>query len=363
MTLITFQSRIHFATDVLEEALRAELEESEHRRVLVIHDQKQPDAQLLERVYISLPDNVSREVVAIAPDHSKVVTGELGLVHETNERVDVIIALGSARAIGHARKCRQLFAQSRMASLPQEERRTQRTQAYLPDFFAIPGVDGMPDPCLSGGATASFKTSPPNVIICDPSVIAKSTETDIANAFAKTLGRCLGTFAGSNFNPLADGMAAEGLRRLAMILPQVYENQTAHPLMRDLMAASLIGSISQQKGPGLVEAIANALTLLTQNDVDTGSLQRILMPRLLHDLQLISRHDEALILRLLDAEDDASLSRSIEEILDPLPLNRSLRDMGLALSDVQKAITAAQDRIHMPGPVAKQIQTIVEDVF
>jgi len=327
MTLITFQSRIHFATDVLEEALRAELEESGHDRVLVIHDDAQSHHQLLERVHIAMPDNVSRETLTIVPGNTKVQTANLGLGYDEIDPFDVIIACGSSRAI------------------------------------AIPGVDGLPDPCLSGGSTANIKTSPPNVIICDPSVITESSEVDIANAFATTLGRCLGTFAGSNFNPLADGMAAEGLWRLAKILPQVYANNTGSFVLRDLMAASLNGSISQQKGPRLVEAIANALTLLTQNDVDTGSLQRILLPRLLHDLQLVSRNDEALILRLLDADEDATLSKSVEDILDPLPLNRTLSDMGYSLSDVQRAISTAEDRIQLSSPIAQQIQTIVEDVF
>jgi len=363
MTLITFQSRIHFATDVLEEALRAELEESGHDRVLVIHDDAQSHHQLLERVHIAMPDNVSRETLTIVPGNTKVQTANLGLGYDEIDPFDVIIACGSSRAIAHARKCRQLVAQTKFAALPRNQRQSVRSQTFLPDFYAIPGVDGLPDPCLSGGSTASIKTSPPNVIICDPSVITESSEVDIANAFATTLGRCLGTFAGSNFNPLADGMAAEGLWRLAKILPQVYANNTGSFVLRDLMAASLNGSISQQKGPRLVEAIANALTLLTQNDVDTGSLQRILLPRLLHDLQLVSRNDEALILRLLDADEDATLSKSVEDILDPLPLNRTLSDMGYSLSDVQRAISTAEDRIQLSSPIAQQIQTIVEDVF
>ena len=92
-------------------------------------------------------------------------------------------------------------------------------------------------------------------------------------------------------------------------------------------------------------------------------MQRILLPRLLHDLQLVSRNDEALILRLLDADEDASLSKSVEDILDPLPLNRTLSDMGYSLSDMQRAISTAEDRIQLSSPIAQQIQTIVEDVF
>lgn len=363
MTLITFQSRIHFASDVLEEALRAELEESDHRRVLVICDGGDANQHLLERVQISFPDSVSREILTLGTNQGKEETAHFALGYDAEDHFDTIIACGSARAIAHGRKSRNAMSQSRFAALSKEDRRHSRAQQYLPNFYAIPGVDGLPDPCLSGRTAADHKRTPPNVIICDPSVMARAGHRDIAKAFAATLGRCLATLSESSFNPLADGIAVEGLRRLARILDLVHSDQVDYTTHRELMAASLNGSISQQKGPGLVQSIASALTQLTQTDVDTGSLQRILLPRLLSDLQMIGGTDEALVLRLFDIEEEASLSESVEDMFEPMPLNRSLSDMGFALAEVQQAITKTQDRIHLSGLVMTQIQTIVEDVY
>ena len=129
------------------------------------------------------------------------------------------------------------------------------------------------------------------------------------------------------------------------------------------MAASLNASISQQKGPGLVQAIANSLMILTQGEVDSGSLNRILLPRLLKDLQMISSTDEALVMRLLDFEDQTSLSESVERIFKPLPLNRSLSDMGFELNDIHRAVSDAQSKIHIPETAAAQLKNIVEEVY
>lgn len=363
MTLITFQSRIHFASDVLEEAVRAEFEESGHRRVLVICEDPKVDDDLLERVQMSLPNNISHEIITLDDHQNKQETAHFALGYEAEGAFDAIIGCGSSRAIAHSRKSQHALSQARFAALPKEQRTQNMQRKCLPDFYAIPGVDGLPDPCLSGGATARYKKTPPNVIICDPTVMAQAGPSDIANVFATSLGRCLGTFAVSSFNPIADGMAVEGLRRLATILPLVHENKTDIAAHRDLMAASLIGSISQQKGPGLVQAIADTLMLITDSQVDTGSLQRILLPRLLRDLQLISTGDKALILRVFDWNEDVSLSKCVEDIFDPLPLNRSLSDMGFALKELKQAISTTRERIHLSVPVTSQIQTIVEDVY
>ncbi|WP_342075023.1 iron-containing alcohol dehydrogenase [Yoonia sp. SS1-5] len=363
MTLITFQSRIHFASDVLEEALRAELEESQHRKVLLVADADKVNRQMMERVQIGMPDSVWRDMVWVNGEHTKYDTAALALGHDSEGPLDAIVACGSARAIAHGRKCRHAVAQARHAELSEKDRRVKRARSFLPDFFAIPGVDGLPDPCMASGATAGEKTMPPNVIICDPSILAGSKHADVANAFAISLGRCLATFGGSSFNPLADGMAVEGLRRLAMTLPLLPDDGLMSTKSRDLMAASLNGSISQQKGPGLVQAIADALTRLTHGDVDSGSLQRILLPRLLRDLKLISGTEEALVMRVLDTGSNTPLSESVERMLDPLPLNRSLREMGYALADVQRAVSDARARVHVPDPVARRLNTIVEEVY
>ncbi len=363
MTLITFQSRIHFASDVLEEALRAELEEGAHQRVLTIADRDKEDYLMLHRVQMGLPDGISRDIIWIEEKQTKYETSAGLLVSSQALECDAIIGCGSARAIAHARKCRQAVAQARHANLPEQDRRGKSARTLMPNFFAIPGIDGLPDPCIGSGATAVEKTMPPNVIICDPSLLADSSHTDIANAFATTLGRCLATFAGSSFNPLADGMAVEGLRRLAMLTPLSYDQLRDRDRSRDLMAASLNGAISQQKGPGLVQAIANALTMLTNSEVDSGSLQRILLPHLLRDLDLISASDEALVMRVLDLSDKAPLSDSVERMLDPLPLTRSLRDLGYALADWQRAVTEAQAHVHVPERAAHRLQNIVETVY
>ncbi len=363
MTLITFQSRIHFASDVLEEALRAELEEGQQRSVLIVADTSKAEHQMMQRVHMGVPDNVDRDTIWIGEGQEKVQTANQSVLKDESGEIGAIVGCGSSRAIAHARKCRQAIAQARHGRLAKQDRRHARSRDFLPNFFAIPGVDGLPDPCMASGSAADGKTMPPNVIICDPSLLAESSPTDVAHSFAITLGRCLATFAGSSFNPLADGMAVEGLRRLSMLLPLAANTELTDGKGRDLMAASLNGSISQQKGPGLVQAIANALTALTNEDVDVASLQRILLPRLIEKMNLITGHDEALVMRVLDGRVQVPLFEHIEGLLDPLPLNRTLRELGHDLEDYTQAVADAQSRVHFPDATASRLNTIVQEAY
>lgn len=363
MTLITFQSRIHFASDVLEEALRAELEDCGHRNVLIVAEAQLTGGQFLDRVKMGLPGGVSSQIVWIAGDDTSRDTASQVLSVKSALTYDVVIACGTARAIYHGRKCRQAIGQSRYVAQSKEERSAKGARMCQPDFFAIPGIDGLPDPCMAGGAAATEKTAPPNVIICDPTLLTGASPFEIANSLTITLGRCLAAFAGSNFNPLADGMAVEGLRRLAKVFPCAMDKQLEPSEGRDLMAASLNGSISQQKGPGLVQAIANGLLRQTHAHVDSGSLYRILLPHLLRDLELINAQDEPLLSKALDVTGQTPLSNSIEQMLNPLPLNTSLRDLGFAKEDFQLAIVDAQTRVHMLPQNVERLNSIVEDVY
>ncbi len=363
MTLITFQSRIHFASNVLEEALRAELEEQRHRNVLILTDSDKQETPSLHRVLMGLPDRVTPAILSIAKGQSKHHSAKhaVGLIEL--DSCDVIIASGSARAILHGRKCRQSIAQLRYSRLAKSEQKTVRQHDLRPALFAIPGVDGLPDPCMSRGATADEKTSPPSVIICDPSLIANAGETDVASAFATALGRCLATLNGTSFNPLADGMAMDGLRRLMKWAP-LDSGDTDTPMKaRDLMAASLNAALAQQKGPGLIPMIANALNTMTDREVDGGALQRILLPRILSDFDQISDRDRVLVLRVMEAEPGDQLSDGVARILEPLPLARSLRDLGYSLDEVRDAAGSAQIRTHVPDGTATRLNAVLEDLY
>lgn len=96
------------------------------------------------------------------------------------------MAFGTAETIAHRRRCRYAISTRRFTA-----KDNVRQHQLQPDFFVIPGLGGLPGPCLESSASASFKTMPPNVIICDPTVIDKVEKVDLVRVLTLTMGRCL----------------------------------------------------------------------------------------------------------------------------------------------------------------------------
>ena len=332
-----------------------------HKRVLVIAEEGQFEKSLMHRVGMGLPDQVERRNIGLERHADAKSTADKVVAEGEIAPFDVIIACGSARAIAHGRKSRHAIAQAGYANLSKSERRSAGLRSMMPDFFAVPGVDGLPDPCMSSGAASGIKTMPPTVIICDPTLLRDATPEDCASAFAMTLGRCLAAFWDSGFNPLADGMAVEGLRRLAKLTPLTHEQLRMQSKNRDLMAASLNGAISQQKGPGLVPALNSALRSQSGDPIDFGAVQSILLPHLLRDTELLSETDEALISRVLGLDGD--LPDSLERLFDPMPLSKSLPDLGITVEDWHHAVDTAQSRVHVPASAAQRLNQLVDTLF
>ena len=242
MTLITLHSRIHFASDVLEEVLRAEIEAQGLRHALVLFPETLRESEFLARVEEGLGGCARVSLHPVAATEDKYATALSAMGIEADHPVDVIVAFGSAEAMAHARKCRHEIATTRYRAIHQRARDGLRQKDLQPRFFVIPNVDGMPDPCLEAGAAATFRTTPPGVIICDPTLIAEADEAQIARAVALTVGRSLNVLGAKAFNPLADGLAIDALSRVRA------SGQGTRDRHRDLMAATLNSAIALQKG-------------------------------------------------------------------------------------------------------------------
>jgi len=361
MTLITFQSRIHFASHVLEEALRAELEEHDHRSILIVCDASEQARVIEQQVMIGLPARVNLARLEIGAEATKFDTRAHLDQMITPENFDAVIAFGSARAIRHGRICRQSIAGSRYRAQPSTQRARLREREFLPWFCAIPGVEGLPDPCLSTATSAGYKTTPPSVIICDPTLIADADAADEARAIANALGRCLAALGYEAFNPMADGLAFEGLRRLQLYAQ--LEESDRPGRSRELMAAMLNGAIAQQKGPGLIQILAHALNEVTGQETDSGSLQSVLLPRLLREREVIPVNEEGRVARILGLSTPAELPDAVERLLSSLPLARALRELKITMEDIRAAVSATQRSHGIWGPINNRMVGVFEQHY
>ncbi|MEM8840059.1 MAG: iron-containing alcohol dehydrogenase [Pseudomonadota bacterium] len=371
MTLITMQARIHFASDVLEEALRAELEERNVRDLVIVREVAYGADETASRVSASLPKQVRSHTLALNGEAVTQTLGPKSLMRDMTEaHFDCIVAFGSQRAINEGRIIRHTIAKRRYGAHPADQRRLLKESDFLPDFMAIPGIDGLPDPHF---ATQDRPSGPsfalPSVIICDPTLTLHPDPDALAHAFVIALTRCLEALCARGFNPVADGLAIEGLRRLVAVrhvLPSISDEQseeTALTISRDLMAAQLSGAMAIQKGPGFVETFGKTLSNRASKQVDPAAVQRILLPRVLAEPNVCPLSQESVIRHIFGFSRDRPLSEGLNALLAPLGLKSALRDLDIERSDLAETAESLFARSNIPMPDPERINAMLEAAY
>ncbi|MEP1537310.1 MAG: iron-containing alcohol dehydrogenase [Paracoccaceae bacterium] len=329
MTLITYPTRAHFADDVLEEALFSELERIDHKSALLIAGISNNSTDFEERVLAGLPRQTQRTLLYFEDREDKIPVTDLSNFAKSKlddmqdgPQIDVIIAFGSARAIELGRKCRRVLSERQKHRLP---------------FFAIPGWDGLPNPCMR--QIESWLTGLPTVLICDPTVALGTMPERNLRACVLSLVRCIESYLANAFNPPADGMALDGLQRCIKSIPKIGQSSDLK-LQRDLMAACLNAAMAQEKGIGPSLTLVNALEA-GSHSVQTADAARLILPKVLRERELDA--DKSAVLRQLfhkehsHASTPGNLADVIDWCLPDSPLAPRLADMGLTNSDLTKA--------------------------
>lgn len=361
MTLITLHSRIHFASDVLEEALRAEMDEQGLTSALLLCPAAHLGGELLTRVEAGLASCPRTTLHVIEDDESKYETAAAARVVEAEAPVDVIIAFGSADCIARGRKCRHELATLRYKSRKVTSRDGVSQKALQPKFFVIPNIDGMPDPCLEANTQINFKTTPPGVIICDPTVISDAEEAEAAKAIALTMGRCLNVLNAETFNPLADGLAIDAISRIRSIHDISKGQKDPQSTSRDLMAATLNGAIALQKGTGLVEALRFSFAKSVGRDVDSALLHRVMLARMLGNTR---SSKTGVVARVLGLPSDAALPDFAAALMDDLPLPQTLQQMQIDWAELEQAIGYMEPKFGIPQINSRaELTQVLQDVY
>lgn len=337
MTLITYPTRVHFADGVLEEALHSELERAGIASALLVSDQSLAESAFMDRVLSGMPSRVLTDQVAFcAGDTLRDVATETVRKHQPP---DVIVAFGTAQAIELGRKIRFSVDQA---------------GAVRPILFAVPAVDGLPDPCNRN--LESKQAGLPSVVICDPTVSLGTRQGESLRATVMSLIRCVEAYLSMGYNPPADGMALDGLNRCIASLEK-FDHATGIDLHREVMAAGLNAFMSQEKGVGPAQTITSSLL------GDVGSDQRAAIARLVLPGIMRARamdDGKADMLRKVLSEADEPLTDATERILGGVALPRTLAALGVPHEALD---TAAQSVAGNAGLTFQNARSVLEDVY
>jgi len=318
MTLITYPTRVHFADDVLEEALHSELERAGSVAPLLLMAHSPTNAELEDRVRAGLPPLAKPHLVTYSDDSDlRIIAKD---VAGLEFMPDVIIAFGAARAIELARKCRYAITQSLKKRLP---------------LYAIPGVDGLPGPCTRN--LESWRSGLPSVLICDPTVALGAGQVHSQRASVLSLVRCCESYLANAYNPPADGMALDGLNRCVINLPKL-GTVAGVDLHRELMAANLNAALSQEKGIGPA-LMMSAVLAQAGEGLEEADVARLVLPSVVRAQSVDVEKADAL--RKVLGQDDLRLGDAMRQVLAAVDGPMSLSQMGIPRQALKSAAQAA----------------------
>ncbi len=119
----------------------------------------------------------------------------------------------------------------------------------------------------------------PAVVIADPELTVGMPPFITAGTGMDALAHCLEAYCAPGFHPMADGIAAEGVRLVLENLPTAFLDGSDIAARARMMAAAAMGATAFQKGLGAIHALSHPVGALY--DTHHGMTNAVFMPYVL----------------------------------------------------------------------------------
>jgi 4-hydroxybutyrate dehydrogenase len=359
MSLITYLTRIHFADRVLQDALAEEMALMGATRPLVIIDASGDNPELVERLLDALPkSSATAPVRRVATPAGAADAQRLTLLYRDQD-CDSVIGFGGGAALDLARLSGLAGGDAgRLGHLLGGGDLRMRRMTLRCPVFAIPtvtenGLGLCPTLRLEGEGGARIVLAGggavPSVVLCDPRLTLAAPPRVTAAAGMDALALCVEAYLGTAFNPPADGIALEGVRRAGRSLDRAIRDGADLDARREALAAALNGGLAAQKGLGGAHALTHALAAAMRTS--PGALQAAVLPRVLAFNLPAVRDRLPPLAAALDATPGAGFSASLTKLIRRLSLPLCL-DLPALDTEERAAVarTAEEDPANRTNP-------------
>jgi alcohol dehydrogenase class IV len=119
----------------------------------------------------------------------------------------------------------------------------------------------------------------PRIVICDPELTVGLPTGITAGTGMDALAHCLEAYCAPGFHPLADGIAAEGVRLVHGYLPRAVADGTDIEARAHMMAAAAMGATAFQKGLGAIHSLSHPIGSIC--GTHHGTTNAVFMPYVL----------------------------------------------------------------------------------
>jgi 4-hydroxybutyrate dehydrogenase len=194
----------------------------------------------------------------------------------------------------------------------------------------------------------------PKVAICDPELTYGLPPLLTAATGMDAIAHCIETFLAPAFNPPAEGIALDGLRRAWTHIERATNNGSDAEARLNMMSASMQGALAFQKGLGCVHSLSHALGGLNPK-LHHGTLNAMFLPAVIRfNAEAESVKRERKIARLADCmglSGADEVAPAIKTMNAKLGLPNGLRAMGVTEDLFPKIIQGAlADHTHKTNP-------------
>ena len=194
----------------------------------------------------------------------------------------------------------------------------------------------------------------PKAAICDPALTLGLPPQLTAATGMDAIAHCMETFMAPAFNPPADGIALEGLRRGWAAIERATHDGSDRAARLDMMAASMHGAMAFQKGLGCVHSLSHSLGGVNPK-LHHGTLNAVFLPAVIRfNAGAESLQKEKRLARMAQAmglDSAADVAQAVHDMTARLGLPTGLAALGVTAS-MFDAITehALLDHCHKTNP-------------
>jgi 4-hydroxybutyrate dehydrogenase len=363
VALINYLTHIHFAYDALN-VLSDECARLDIRRPLIVTDPGVRQAGLVDRLIASMNDSVEPIIFDETPANPTEQAIRAAASQFTAEKCDGIIALGGGSSIDLGKGVSIAATHSGpLRTFAAIEQGAHKITGSVSPLIAIPTTAGTGSEVgraaviiLDDGRKVGL-ISPyiiPKSAICDPELTIGLPAGLTAGSGMDAIAHCMETFMSPAFNPPADGIALDGLRRGWAFI----ERATFSPRDRDarlnMMSASLQGALAFQKGLGCVHSLSHSLGGIDPR-LHHGTLNAIFLPAVIEfNMAAASVKRENCLARMAEAMrigDPGRVPDAIREMNIKIGLPKGLSEVGVARRSFSEIVDRALlDHCHKTNP-------------
>jgi 4-hydroxybutyrate dehydrogenase len=178
----------------------------------------------------------------------------------------------------------------------------------------------------------------PKVAICDPELTYGLPPLLTAATGMDAIAHCIETFLAPAFNPPAEGIALDGLRRAWAHIERATKNGSQDAEARlNMMSASMQGALAFQKGLGCVHSLSHALGGVNPK-LHHGTLNAMFLPA---------------VIRFNAEAESVKRERKIERLAETMGLSGA--------QEVATALKAMNARLNLPAGL--RAMGVTEDLF